>query len=396
MGQEWRNWSGSLRFTPMAIETPLDEAELIKIVKRAAGENRKVRVVGAGHSSSPLVETKDVLVSLENFKGIVSYDTKKCEATIRTGMSVHETGQELLKLGLAMHNAGDFGVQTVAGAIGTGTHGAGRKLRNLSDMLVGVRMINGRGEVVEYHIENDPEFFGAARVALGTLGIFTEIRLKLLAAFVLERREYCASIEYCMDNLDHFTGNNRNFEFYWYPRSDQTKLRFMNLSGEGDQRLKGAKLLCENKGWSADIGSHTPKLKFDEMEYALPADAARECFLEIRRRVLEKHRRTVGWRILYRTVAPDDVFLSPAYGRSTVTISLHQNNTLEFWSYFRDIEPIFRAHGGRPHWGKKHSLTASELWPLYPMWSRFQEIRRQTDPDDRFLSSYLRKLLEVA
>ena len=77
------------------------------------------------------------------------------------------------------------------------------------------------------------------------------------------------------------------------------------------------------------------------------------------RRVKDKHRGTVGWRVLYRTIAPDDAFLSPAYGRDTVTISLHQNAGLPYWDYFRDIEPIFRAHDGRPHWGKKHTLTAA-------------------------------------
>jgi FAD/FMN-containing dehydrogenase len=392
MTHEWRNWSGSLRFTPAAIETPQNEEELSEIIHDAATLNRKVRVAGAGHSSSPLVETRDVLVSLEHFKGLVSYDQDKHEATLRAGMTVHEAGQALLQVGLALPNTGDVDVQTLSGAISTGTHGTGRTLRNLSDGLIGVKMVNGRGEIVDYSSKKDPEFFCAARVSLGTFGIFTEITLKLQAAFTLERREYCASYDYCMEHLDHFIDNNRNFDFYWYPRRDETKLRIMNPPGEGDQKLDGARLVREDKGWSADILPRTRELKFDEMEYALPADAGRECFQEVRKRVLAKHRRIVGWRVLYRTVAADDVYLSPAYERPTITISLHQNAGLEFWSYFKDIEPIFQAYGGRPHWGKKHTLTA--LWKCYPMWQRFQEIRRDIDPDGRFLSAYLRKMME--
>jgi FAD/FMN-containing dehydrogenase len=114
----------------------------------------------------------------------------------------------------------------------------------------------------------------------------------------------------------------------------------------------------------------------------------------VRKRIKEKHRKHVGWRVLYRTVAPDDAYLSTAYERETVTLSLHQNAGLPFWDYFKDIEPIFRAYGGRPHWGKKHTLKAADLRPLYPTWDRFLEVRRAMDPDGVFLSPYLRDLLE--
>ncbi len=89
-------------------------------------------------------------------------------------------------------------------------------------------------------------------------------------------------------------------------------------------------------------------LKFDEMEYAVPAEAALSCFQEVRRRVKSIHRKTVGWRLLYRTVAPDDADLSYTQGRNVVTISLHQNNTLPFQEYFDGIEPIFLDHGEAP------------------------------------------------
>ncbi len=137
------------------------------------------------------------------------------------------------------------------------------------------------------------------------------------------------------------------------------------------------------------------ELKFEEMEYALPAEAGPACFRDVRERVKAHHRKHVGWRLLYRLVAPDDADLSPAHGRQTATISLHQNATLPYWEYFRDIEPVFRAYGGRTHWGKKHTLTAAELRPLYPRWDDFLEVRRQTDPQGVFLSPYLRALLGV-
>lgn len=116
MQQEWANWSGSLRFTPGSIVRPESEEMLVDLVRRANTEKRTVRVVGAGHSSSPLVETEDGLVSLERFQGIESYDSIAHEVILRAGMTLHVAGQALLKIGLALENLGDVDVQTLAGA----------------------------------------------------------------------------------------------------------------------------------------------------------------------------------------------------------------------------------------------------------------------------------------
>jgi FAD/FMN-containing dehydrogenase len=389
----WSNWSGSLQFTPERIEKPKDEAELASLVSQARDSGKKVRVVGAGHSSSPLVETEDILISLEKFQGIVSHNPDKHEATIRSGMTVHDAGQELLKLGLATHNTGDVDVQMLAGAIATGTHGTGKKLKNLSTMLNGVRMVTAQGEVVEYSIEDNPDFIQTARVALGTLGIFTEMRLCLLPAFKLHRREWCTNVDSCMQHLDELINENRNFDFYWYPRGDDIKLRTMNEAKDSYDTLPYAKCVREEEGWSAEILPRKRVLKFDEMEYSVPAEAGPECFQEVRKRVKKTHRKNVAWRVLYRTVAADDAYLSTIYGRDTVTISLHQNAGLPFWDYFNDIEPIFRHYDGRPHWGKKHNLKANDLQKLYPMWDKFAEIRQAYDPDGVFLSPYMQELL---
>jgi FAD/FMN-containing dehydrogenase len=392
MVHKWSNWSGSLGFTPDKIEFPKDEKALSALIRKAAQQGRSLRVVGAGHSSTPLVQTDDILVSLQSFKKIETYSLTQGEATIGTGLTVQEAGQALQKIGLATHNIGDVDVQTLMGAIGTGTHGTGAQLQNLSSMLIGMRMVTASGELVEYSIEKDPEFLQAARVSLGTLGIFTAIRLRLLPAFQLQRREWCTHIEETLAHLDELIAANRNFDFYWYPRSDLSKLRTWNPPSEGLRDLPYAECVEDKTGWSHEMLPKARKVKFDEMEYALPAEQGPACFQEIRPRIKERWRKEVAWRVLYRTVAPDDAYLSPAYGRQTVTISLHHNAGLPFQEYFGDIEPIFRAHGGRPHWGKKHTLQATDLQPLYPRWEAFQAIRKEMDPDCIFLNDYLRQL----
>jgi FAD/FMN-containing dehydrogenase len=395
MQESFSNWSGSLSFTPASIVKPESEADLVAVVRRAAEEGQTVRVVGAGHSSMPLVQTEGVLVSLEHFKGLVAHDRQAGRATIRTGMNLGEAGRTFLDVGLAMHNLGDVDMQMVVGAVGTGTHGSGKRLPILSAPLTAVRMVTASGDIVEWSADKEPEMLQAARVSLGVLGIFTEITLDLLPAFRLHRTEWCTHIDHCLANLDELVDKNRNFDFYWYPRSDEARIRIMNPPGEGIRTLAYARQVEALDGWSAEVIAKKRHLKFDEMEYAIPAHAALACFHDVRHRIKAKHRKMIGWRLLYRTVAADDAFLSSSYKKDTVSISLHHNAGLPFWDYFKDIEPIFRAYGGIPHWGKKHTLSAKALEPLYPRWDRFLQIRRQMDPDGLFLNEFLRRTLGV-
>jgi FAD/FMN-containing dehydrogenase len=393
MPTEWSNWSGSVRFRPGRVVNPKSEAELVKAIRQAASEGRSVRPVGALHSSSQIILADDCLVSLEGMQGLISADREAGEATLLPGTIIKDAGRALRAAGLAMHVVGDIDAQTVAGAIATGTHGSGRNLGNLATMLIGGRLVTASGDVLPFSIERDPELVRALRCSLGALGILSELRLRLLPAYRLHRREWCCQVDDCLAHLPELITGSRNFDFYWYPRRDEAKLRFHDPPGEGLHALPYAKLLSEQEGWADDIIAKERELKFDETEYALPAEAGPACFQELRHRIKERHRQRVGWRLLYRTVAADDACLSTAHARQTVTISVHHNAVLPHDEYFNDIQPIFQAHGGRPHWGKKHSLTAAQLRPLYPQWDEFQATRQRLDPTGLFLSGPLRKLL---
>lgn len=381
-------------FEPGQVATPENEEEVAELIKIAAKTNRKIRVAGAGHSSSPLVQTNDILLSLKNFKGVELPDPETNRATVLAGMTVKEAGKELHRYGLAMHNTGDVDVQTVAGAIGTGTHGTGVELKNLSSMLAGVRMVTGTGEIVEASIDDDKDLFKALQVALGTCGIFLKMRLELQPSYKLHRKEWCVPIEKCLENLEDLK-KNRTFDFYWYPRSDMAKIRVMNIDKEDMPEINYGSLELEKNGHSHLILPRSRHLKFDEMEYALPVEKALECFLEVRERIRTKWRKQIAWRLLFRTIKADDNFISSMTQRESVTISLHHNAGMRFWDYFEDIEPIFRKYGGRPHWGKKHTLKAAQLKELFPEWERFQEYRQKFDPEGVFLTSYMKELLIV-
>jgi FAD/FMN-containing dehydrogenase len=128
------------------------------------------------------------------------------------------------------------------------------------------------------------------------------------------------------------------------------------------------------------------------MEFSVPEAAGPDCIREIRDLMRSRHPE-VAWPLEYRTLAADEIPLSPAYRRASVTISVHQAAELPYADFFADVEAVFRNHRGRPHWGKHHWHRAAELRALYPEWERFRALLRRVDPRERFLNHYLRRLL---
>ncbi len=398
--REWVNWSESLRFTPAVTAEPETEEELVELVRRAAAQGRTVRPAGAGHSSMPLMATDDILVRLDRMTGVRSVDSESRQGVLHAGTSLQQAGRELHEHGLALENYGDVDLQVLVGAIGTGTHGTGPRFGNFSSNLLGFRVVTGTGDVLDVG-EEDIDLLRAGRVALGALGIFTELHLRLVASFRLRRREWCVPTDVVLDRLDELLARNRNFDFYWRPRRDDAQVRVLNEPDDEPKDLLAdldahevEQLRSYEEGWSFEVQPQERGLKFDEMEYALPAEAFRDCFDQARQRIMERHRQHVGWRVLCRNVAADDGYLSPFSGRESATIALLQNHTLPCEEYFADMEPLLRSHDGRPHFGKKHSARAAYLREAFPDFDRFGEVRRRLDPQGVFLNAHLRELLD--
>ncbi|WP_165823771.1 D-arabinono-1,4-lactone oxidase [Pseudochryseolinea flava] len=391
---EWENWSGSLKFSPAQFVTPDHEEYLRDIVARQSAKGGKIKLAAAGHSSSPLVETDGLLVHLNQMKGIKNIHHNGT-ATLYAGTTVHESNMLLQQHNLALFNTGDVDVQTLAGAISTGTHGSGRRLQNLAAVLKGVRMIDYKGDVHDFNDDKNADVMKAMRVSLGAFGIFTEITVAVVPLFQLHRTEMFTDTNTCVENFEQLANVNRNVDFYWYPRSDETKIRILNEPGKGTDQFHFS-YYCR-KDEAGNVGEILPKkrtLKFDEMEYALPWEAGLSCFEEVRKRVKARHRKNVAWRILVRSIAADENYLSPHQGRDSISISLHHNAGLPYEAYFNDIEPIFIAYGGRPHWAKKHNMRSTQLQKLYPRWNEFHALRKKIDPNGFYMNNHLKEVFE--
>jgi FAD/FMN-containing dehydrogenase len=399
MSHTWSNWSGSVTCQPKQILSPATEDEIVDVVRRAGAAAQVVRVAGSGHSFTPLCASDDVLLSLDPLGGIESVEGNY--AWIKAGSKLHDLGGPLADRGLALENQGDVDVQAIAGAVSTGTHGTGVNLGNISTQVAALRIVTAAGDILECSAQSEPEVFRAARVSLGSLGVVTAVRMRLLPLYRLHEQVRREPLDECLRSLEARIASNRHFEFFWYPHDDRALTKSLNPtdlppmasptrpSGADGEGLSDIERERVDESWR--IFPTVRDNRFNEMEYSLPTERGVECFLEIRRLMQQKHP-DAAWPVEYRTQAADDILISAASGRATVAISIHQAANLPHQAFFADAEVIFRRHQGRPHWGKMHSLSCRELSELYPHWDRFLAVRARLDPRGRFLNDHLRRL----
>ena len=425
------NWSRRYQWQPEQIAYPSSEQEIQAIVQQAIRAQKKVRIIGSGHSFNPLWVTDYILISLDKYQGLVSVDQDKLQARVKAGTKLFRLGDLLFEQGLAMENLGDIDVQSLAGTISTGTHGTGLAFGTISTQVRKLRLINGKGEIVECSETENRDLFKAAQVSLGALGIITEITLQCVPAYRLELVNRSENLHEVLDAFHKRIADNRNFEFYYFPHSDKVFTKSSNIAKDQADKVTvfnyfteyvvenyAFKLLCEiahrfpsmNKRISTFTSSlitpsrkvfHSHKVyatqrlvRFNEMEYNVPLEAYDAVMRELIQAV-ESNNFKIHFPIESRVVAKDDAYLSPAYERDSAYIACHVYNKKNYKPYFLAMETILKAHGGRPHWGKMHTMTAKDFEERYPRFHDFKRHRYEQDPDGLFLNDYLKEIFGV-
>lgn len=429
-GGEWVNWAGDQSCRPARIVSPQGRDELAEAVAEAAAAGEKVRVAGSGHSFTEAALTEETLIRLEALSGVQDADRSSGLVRVGGGTVLADLNEELARLGLAMENLGDIDRQTIAGAISTGTHGTGAKLRNISAQVEAVELVLGDGSVRHLGAGTDRELLRAARVGVGALGAISAVTLRCVPAFDLLRVDAPHPREEVLDGFQQRAEEHDHFELFTFPYSDLALVLERNrLEGTPKPRGRAAAYLNDVvlENWAlealAATGKAIPRLipalsrlagrlasggrasdrsdrvfanerrvRFTEMEYALP----REHGPEAARRVVEwvrTNRYPVFFPIEMRVSAGDDASLSPAHGRDTAYVAVHQYRGMEWRPYFEATEEIMDSYGGRPHWGKRHFQTAAALGPRYPAWEEFQRARDTLDPQRVFTNEYTQRVL---
>jgi L-gulono-1,4-lactone dehydrogenase len=329
-----------------------------------------------------------------------------------------------------MENLGDVDAQTIAGATSTGTHGTGAGFRGLAAQIAALTLVTADGAVME--ISQGSELFDAARLGLGALGVIVDVTLECVPAFKLHAVERPEPFEAVVESYPERCLAADHFEFYWFPHTKvaltktNTRLpmeapsrplgrfkRWFDDSFMSNTVFAGvcnlgnalpalvppvnrlaAKLTGDREftDMSTSVFTTQRRVRFREMEYALPREAVPEALRDIERLIAAR-----GWRISFplevRVAAPDDLWLSTAHGRETGYIAVHRYFKEPFGVYFRGVEEIFKAYGGRPHWGKIHTLDAGALRMLYPRFADFLAAREKLDPHGIFANEYLDRVL---
>lgn len=386
----WSNWSGRQSATPRLQANPRHEDDFVALVRAAREQGLTIRAVGASHSHSRVAAPDGALVVTDDWQGLVDVDGSRRNATFRSGTRIFQTGPLLHKHGLALRNQGDIDTQSLAGATSTGTHGTGPGLQNLSASIEQVRLVIASGEIITCGPLVHPEIFSAARLSLGGVGLVTELTVGARDSYRLHERVWLEHPDEVLGRIDDLVGATRHFEFFWMPDRDQCAVKTLTET-EATDLPASANPRRERLGWSHEIISSRRDERHTEMEYSVPATRGPACFAELRA-VIQRDFPDLTWPLEYRTLAADDLWLSTASHRPTVTISAHQDIALDDRPLFEACEEIFRRHDGRPHWGKVHYRTGNEFAEMYTEYRRWWDVRDQVDPDGLFLTPDLAAL----
>ena len=418
----WRNWSGGLVCEPTSRFSPTSTEDLVNFMRSSTGT---VRPVGSGHSFSPLVPTNGHLVILDQLTSMIEYSSDDLTAKFGSGIRLSDIGPALNTIEQAMPNLPDIDRQTLAGATATATHGTGIAFPALSDFVTHMQLVSAAGDIMEFKEGEDA--LDAARVSLGALGIATEITLQNQRPFRLKARNSVDRIESVLERFDNEAAKHRHFEMFPLTHSDYALVLEINETNDPinnpppnpeeaaafgqamamwaatppKDRLPLVNGLAEQIGpteavdVSYKILSNIRNNRFNEMEYSVPLHAGADCLSEILKTIIDKEVDVV-FPLEYRYVKRDDSWIGMSSGdEDHAAISIHRTAGEDYRPYFDLIEPIFWKYGGRPHWGKIHSLGAEELSRLYPRFGEFQALRKKLDPQGRLLNDHLQHVFGV-
>ncbi|MBL4671129.1 MAG: FAD-binding protein [Arenicella sp.] len=420
----WSNWSGNQKSQPTLKKVPRSEAELVDLIK---GAKQSIRCVGAGHSFSPLVPTDETLISLARLRGISNVDKVSKQVDIQAGTLLSKIGEPLWDKGLGLINMPDIDTQSLAGAIATSTHGTGNHLGSMSSDVVALELLDSNGEKHRCSAEQNSDLFYAACNNLGVLGVVTKVRMQAREKYLLKEESYVLRSSEAFEYAEQLRDDNRHFELFPFPHGDYIVVLLINETTEkaqgttqlnieqGEERdeafrqvVKWTDAMPWLKSWIINMGLNSVEesvridrsygifgnlrnMRFNEMEYSVPAEKGLECVKEVMAKIAELNIDVV-FPLELRYIKGDDVWLSPFYQRDSCSISCHNFQGRDYKNYFAAVEPIFWKYSGRPHWGKIHTLNADSLAKLYPKWQNFKDVRQQMDSRNLFLNKHLNAL----
>ncbi|KJK44008.1 hypothetical protein UK23_31060 [Lentzea aerocolonigenes] len=408
----------------------------------ANSRDSPVAMLGGGFSRARILRADSgLLLDVTGMAGLVRLDAST--ATFGAGTRLETVHDLLRSIGRRMDcSPGVIAAQTLAGAVGTGTHGQGLRQSTLGDALEAVRFVDGTGAVrVLRH--SDPEF-GALRLHLGRFGVLTELTIRTVpwSAYTCEKLAVTEA-----ELAVGFPRWNEQYPFckaWWFPDTGMAHVwRVRDASAAEQERLRrndnrpvpltgadhhlNAAVRATMAAMRRQLHSTDPRrdhfltvtrfMDFHDvtgdlydllckgipvqqvnLEVALPLERFHRVQRVLREWFDERHPE-LHYPVILRATGPSKAWLSPAYGGSACHFGFVVYRATDgsipgaAMRSVREAEELLAAEGGRPHWGKHFTPRLYDFPRLFPRWDDFLDAAGDADPGGRFGNAFLRGLL---
>ena len=451
-----RTWARTFHSQPELHIQPRSIDEIRKVVVLARKCRRRLVTVGCAHSPSDLTCTSSWMVNLDHYDKVISVDKNAKVIVMQAGIRLHGLGVELKKHGLAMPNLGSIDHQSIAGAIGTGTHGSSTRHGLLSQSVLGLKIVLANGQVVACSAKQSVDLFRAALVSLGALGIIVEVTFQAVPTFNIEWHQTLHPLQEIVDTWQEGLWTKAEFtRVWWFPHTKQVvrwradkvdKIQHLPkpgwLGGLFGSRLYhmllyvaqwiprilpslesfvmnvqyGLRKGAENTGIQEGRTGLLMNCLYSQYvnEWALPLHKGPEAITRLSS-WLNGDRNASGIPFDSRGLyvhAPIEVRVSdtssttprPYLDNTTPDgPSLYLNATLYRpydadppcrERYYEGFEWLMKELGGKPHWAKNFSnVSKDEVRKMYPELGEWLHVRGDVDPEGMFVGDWHRRYL---
>jgi len=408
-----KNWAGNLTYSTDHVQYPKSVAEVQQLIKKLP----KLRALGTRHCFNTIADSKDDLVSTRDLNKVIAIDAKNHTVTVEGGIKYGELAPYLHQHGYALHNLASLPHISVAGSITTATHGSGIKNDNLSSAVTGLEIVIADGSVVHLSKATDPEKLNAAVVGLGALGIITKVTLQIQPTYNMRQRVF---LKLPMSQLKlHFeeimsAGYSVSLFTDWQSDSINEvwiKSR-MDEKDHNQPEFYGAKAAAKNlhpiidhsaESCTDQMGVPGPwyerlphfKMGFTpssgkelQSEYFVPLKHAVEAI-----EAVSKLGKQIGSHLFIteiRTIAADNLWMSPCHNQTSVTIHFTwKQETEAVMKLLPLIEKELAPFNPRPHWGKIFTIEPKVLESRYEKLADFKKLVAEYDPKAKFRNGFL-------
>jgi xylitol oxidase len=411
-----KNWAGNLEYSTekLTVANSLEEAQAF------VRKQQKFKVLGTRHCFNDIANSSDQFLSLKAMDKVVALNPDARTVTVESGMTYGQLCPHLDEKGWALHNLASLPHISIAGACSTATHGSGEKNGNLSTAVSALEMIDASGNVVTLTRQKDGETFRGAVVGLGALGVITKVTLDIQPRFMMQQyvyqnlplselKEHFDTIESSAYSVSLFTDwQSESLNEVWLKsRMEQGK------TWDAPQEFFGAKRATKNlhpiaelsaENCTEQMGVHGPwyerlphfRMGFTpsagkelQSEYFVPRAHAVEAILAVQRLHAQVSPHLLITEI--RTIAADDLWMSPCYHQPSVTIHFTWKQD---WPAVQKLLPVIERELApfhpRPHWGKLFTMPSEQLRSSYEKLPEFVELSKKYDPQGKFQNEFLR------